>query len=145
MRRHHGVLEPEARLLAIWFSTPFIITGLVVLGFALERGWHYMIGSLAWGMYVFGIQITTVALTAYNLDSYPTGSGEVAAWLNAARTTGGFVVSYVQVRWANKVGTEKSFATQAGVCALFFGLIPLLQVFGRRLRRGAGELHFKTT
>jgi len=35
-------LEPEYRLMAIWISTPFMIAGLIILGFALERGWHYM-------------------------------------------------------------------------------------------------------
>ena len=41
-------LEPEFRLMAIAISTPFMLTGLVVLGFALEEGWHYMIAALGW-------------------------------------------------------------------------------------------------
>ncbi|BDD60932.1 hypothetical protein MAP00_006019 [Monascus purpureus] len=98
IRRHPGRLEPEARLIAIWISTPFIIAGLVLLGFALQRRYHYMLTVLGWGLHVFGIMITTVAITSYNLDSYPEGSGEVSAWLNFARTTGGFIVSYFQVR-----------------------------------------------
>jgi len=71
MKRNHGVLEPEARLMVIWFSTPFMLAGLILLGFCLEDGYHYMITSVAWGMYVFGIMITTVGVNAYNLDSYP--------------------------------------------------------------------------
>lgn len=30
--------------------------------------------------------ITTVALNAYNLDSYPEASGEVSSWINFCRT-----------------------------------------------------------
>ena len=30
--------------------------------------------------------ITTVALNAYNLDSYPEASGEVSSWINFSRT-----------------------------------------------------------
>jgi hypothetical protein len=71
MHRHKARFEPEARLAAIWFSTPFMLAGLVLLGFALESGYHYMIASLGWGLYVFGIMITTVGLNAYVLDSYP--------------------------------------------------------------------------
>lgn len=71
MRRHGGRLEPEARLEVIWLSTPFMLAGLVLLGFALQKGYHYMITSLGWGLYVFGIMITTVGLNAYVLDSYP--------------------------------------------------------------------------
>ena len=71
MKRNNNHLEPEARLTVIWFSTPFMLAGLVLLGFALERAYHYMICSLGWGLYVFGIMITTVGVNAYVLDSYP--------------------------------------------------------------------------
>lgn len=84
--KHNGQFEPEARLRAIWVSTPFMLAGLVGLGFALEYGYHYMVTALFWGLYVFGIMISTVALNAYNLDSYPTASGEVSAWINMARS-----------------------------------------------------------
>lgn len=71
MKRHDNHLKPEARLSVIWFSTSFMLAGLVLLGFALERSYHYMISSLGWGLYVFGIMITTVGVNAYVLDSYP--------------------------------------------------------------------------
>lgn len=48
-----------------------MIAGLILLGFALENGYHFMITSVAWGMYVFGIMVTTVGLNAYVLDGYP--------------------------------------------------------------------------
>ena len=64
IRRHHGHFEPEVRLRAIYVSTPCLITGLVVLGFSLEREWHYMCTSVGWGLYVFGIMVTTVAVNA---------------------------------------------------------------------------------
>ncbi|KAK3068248.1 hypothetical protein LTR53_014340 [Teratosphaeriaceae sp. CCFEE 6253] len=137
-------LEPEYRLMAIAISTPFMVTGLVVLGFALERGWHYMIAAVGWGLYVYGIMVTTVAITAYNLDSYPEGSGEVAAWINFARTTGGFIISYFQVTWANAMGTERSFGIQAAICLAAYFLVVFLQLFGKRVRERAGPLRFKT-
>ncbi len=71
MKRHSGRFEPEARLAVIWLSTPCLCAGLVILGFALENGYHYMISALGWGLYVFGIMITTVGLNAYVFDSYP--------------------------------------------------------------------------
>jgi len=144
MRRHNGVLEPEARLSVIWLSTPFMVSGLVLLGFCLQNGYHYMITSLAWGLYVFGIMITTVAISSYNLDCYPEGSGEVGAWINQSRTLGGFVVSYLQVRWAEAGGTERSFGVQAAVVLFVFFIIVFMQFYGKRLRVWSGRLHFKT-
>jgi hypothetical protein len=141
---HAGHFEPEVRLRAIYISTPFMIAGIVLLGFALENAYHYMITALGWGLYVFGIMITTVAINAYGLDSYPEGSGEVAAWINMARTTGGFVVSYFQVRWAESMGPQNSFGTQAGIVAVASVVPVFLMVWGKGLRERAGPLDFKT-
>ncbi|KAI1047182.1 hypothetical protein LB505_011674 [Fusarium chuoi] len=121
-----------------------MLAGLVGLGFALQEGYHYMITALFWGLYVFGIMVTTVALNAYNLDSYPEASGEVSAWINFARTSGGFIISYFQVNWANSVGAKVSFGTQAGICAFAFLIILILQTFGKRMRAKSGELSFPT-
>ncbi|KAJ5767412.1 MFS transporter [Penicillium nucicola] len=144
IKKHHGHFEPEVRLRAAILATPFMITGIVLLGFALQYGYHYMITSLGWGLYVFGIMVTTVAVNAYGLDSYSEGSGEVAAWLNMARTTGGFIVSYFQVNWAHSMGVKNSFGVQAGIIARA-SLIPIgLMIWGRALRERSGPLGFKT-
>lgn len=144
-RNGKGELKPEYRLMAITLSTPCMIAGLLVLGFALEGGWHYMLAAFGWGLYVFGIMITTVAITAYCLDCYPEGSGEVCAWLNFARTTGGFIISYFQVTWANAQGTRKSFGVQAAICFAAYLIILVMQVYGGRMRAWAGPLKFKTS
>ncbi|KAG8629787.1 hypothetical protein KVT40_001406 [Elsinoe batatas] len=143
-RAHAGHFEPEVRLRAMYFSTPFMIAGLVGIGFALEDAYHFMLTSLFWGLYVFGVMITTVALNAYCLDSYPEASGEVAAWINFGRTTGGFIISYFQVRWANSSGTKVSFGTQAAILVAAFLIILFLQFFGKKLRVKSGALNFPT-
>ncbi|KAK9773315.1 hypothetical protein SCAR479_10044 [Seiridium cardinale] len=144
IRTHHGHFEPEARLRAIGVALPFVITGLVLLGQSLQNGWHYMVASVSWGLYVFGIMITTVAISSYNLDSYPEASGEVSAWVNNSRTIGGFIISYFQVTWANAQGTKVSFGIQAAICAAAFLLIVLLLWKGKAIRIRSGPLHFVT-
>ena len=89
--------------------------------------------------------ITTVALNAYNLDSYPEASGEVSSWINFSRTTGGFIVSYFQVSWATSVGAKASFGTQAAICGAAFVLILVLLKFGKQLRLKSGPLNFVTS
>lgn len=144
MKRNNGRFEPEARYAASWVAMPFMISGIMLLGHALEREYHYMLASLGWGLYVFGIMITTVAVNAYVLDSYPEASGEVAAWVNFARTTGGFIVSYFMVEWAEKQGAIKQFGIMAGFCSFAFLIMIGLQIYGKRLRQWAGPVNFKT-
>ncbi|OAL74087.1 hypothetical protein A7D00_2117 [Trichophyton violaceum] len=142
--RNQGRFEPEARYLVTWISTPCICAGLILLGFALEREYHYMLASLGWGLYVFGIMITTVATSAYVLDSYPEASGEVAAWLNFSRSTAGFIVSYFMVRWAGDQGPIRQFGAMTGICGFAFVMLLIFQFFGKRIRRWAGPVNFKT-
>ncbi|KAL8896447.1 MAG: hypothetical protein Q9207_007704 [Kuettlingeria erythrocarpa] len=145
-RRSKSGFQPEARLLVIYLATPFMLAGLILIGFSLSGdGYHYMVTAVAWGLYVFGIMITTVGLTAYNLDSYPEASGETAAWIGCARTSGGFIISYFQVRWAEAAsGPRGSFAVQAGITAAAVLLVILLSLCGRRIRQWSGDLNFKT-
>ncbi|CAK7210190.1 hypothetical protein SBRCBS47491_000693 [Sporothrix bragantina] len=144
IRSHKGHFEPEVRLRAIFVSLPFMIIGIVVLGQSLEHEWHYMVTSVTWGLYVFGIMITTVAVSSYCLDSYPEASGEVSAWVNFSRTIGGFIISYFQVAWATKQGPATSFGIQGAVMAAAFILILVIIWWGKAMRVWAGPLNFAT-
>ncbi len=96
----------------------------MIVGQALGHHLHWVAIVFGWGMYVVGCLIASVAITAYALDSYPTGSGEVSALINFARiigtaaptflrvtltSTGGFSVGYFQLDWGEKNGYDVSF------------------------------------
>src|SRR5271170_6829022 len=49
---------------------------------------------------------------AYALDVFPDTAVQASALLNIFRTTGGFIVNYFQVQWAQKNGAAASFGTQ---------------------------------
>ena len=144
IKHHHGHFEPEARLRGIWVATPFMVSGLILFGFCLQDGYHYMVTSVAWALYIFGIEITTVALNSYVLDSYPEASGEAAAWLLFGRTTCGFIISYFQIPWALAEGTKRTFGIQGGLTGSALILVLILQVYGKRMRIWSGKLNFHT-
>ena len=144
MKRNNGRLEPVARLIPVWFATPLMVLGIVLLGQSLERAWHYMVTAVVWGLYVFGIIICTTSINAYLLDSYPEASGEVAAWINFGRTVGGFIITYFEINWVLTMGAEKALGIQASIVAAAFGFIVVLQIFGKRLRLAQGSVNFAT-
>lgn len=57
LKKRNGALHPEDRLFMNWIALPFMIAGMVLLGYALEKGFHYMLVSLGWGLYVFSIML----------------------------------------------------------------------------------------
>ena len=144
VRRHEGRFDPESRLIIVWLAMPFMISGLILVGCALQRHYHYMLVALGWGFYTFGMILNSTSVNLYVLNSYPEASGEVGMWVNFSRTAGGFIISYFQVQWVGRVGAETAFGTQAAICAAVFPIIILMQLRGRELRAWGGELNFKT-
>lgn len=144
IKRNGGVLEPEARLIPVWFATPLTISGVALLGTSLAHGWHYMIAALCWGLFIFGMVLSTTAVNAYLLLTYPEASGEIAAWINFGRTLGGFIITYFEVPWVDSEGAQTVMGIQSGVIGASFFIIVILQFFGKRLRAFSGSVHFHT-
>jgi hypothetical protein len=69
-----------------------MVPGIVLVGQSLAKHINYGVIVVGWGMYVIGRMVASVAVTAYALDSYPTGSGKVSGFINFARIIGGFSV-----------------------------------------------------
>lgn len=85
VRKHEGIFKPEARLVTNYIAAAFMIPGLIIVGQTLEKHLSYAGIIMGWGMYVFGVMLATVAITAYALDSYGNASSEVSGLLNFAR------------------------------------------------------------
>jgi MFS family permease len=140
IRKHDGIYNPEARLFTNYIAAFFMIPGLILIGQALDKHLHYSAIVMGWGMYVFGVMVASVAITAYCLDSYPTGSGEVSCLLNFARVIGGFAVGYFQQPWGQKEGYNVSFGIQSAFVAVAVVILACLQKFGPRMREKGGPL-----
>lgn len=142
MRRHNGLFRPEARLPPYFVAVAVMIPGLIIVGQALEHHLNVGLIVVGWGLYVVGVMIASVAITAYALDYLPSASGEVSALVNLARTMSGFSVGYFQLQWGETAGFDVSFGIQAAIVAVAALLVVVLIVFGERLRKLGGPLHF---
>lgn len=140
--RRYGHIDPEARLIIAYPATLLLFVALLVLGFALQNQWHYMVLAVFSAVQTVGLMIATTAVNAYLLDSYPEGSGEVGAWLTAARNWGGFMVTYFQVEWVLGSGPVKAFGTQASITVGSMLILAALQIFGKRVRKLQGRMVF---
>lgn len=134
VRKHGGVFEPEVRIWTIHIAILFMAPGLILFGFALEKHLNVAAVIFGWGMHTFGLMVMSVANIAYGLDSYPTLPAEVGGWLNFARLMGGFSVDYYQTDWANAVGYDGSFGTQAAISVASLVPAVIVHIWGKRLR-----------
>ncbi|GAA5989356.1 hypothetical protein JCM5350_005686 [Sporobolomyces pararoseus] len=142
IRRHNGLFKPEVRLYVYFGAACLMIAGLNIVGSALEHTLHVSAVIIGWGSYVVGVMIASVAITAYALDCYPSASGEVSAAINLGRTTGGFAVGYFELEWGMKSGFDVSFGIQSAIVGFATLLVVGLVIFGERLRKWAGPLHW---
>ena len=142
MRRHSSHIEPEARLIIIWLASPLMAVSILVLGFAIQHTYHYMVIAVFFGAQVMGIMIATVALDAYLLDAYPEGSGEVGAWITVGRAMGGFMATYIEINWVLKSGPLVALGAQTGITAAASLIILVLGLFGKRIRKAQGRMEF---
>lgn len=142
MKRHGGRIDPEVRLYLTYFAALLMAISLVILGFALQHTWHYMIVAVFYGLQVVGIMITTTAVNAFLLDAYPEGSGEVGAFTVFGRVFGGTMATYINIPWVQSAGAATVFGIQAGITVGASLIIIFLQVFGKRLRKAQGPMVF---
>lgn len=140
IRTHGGIFQPEARLPSNYIAAIFMIPGIILVGQALTQHLHYVATVMGWGMFVFGCMVASVAIAAYALDSYPTGSGEVSGLITMSRIIGGFAVPYFQQPWGQANGYDVSFGVQAALIALALVLLSGIHVFGARMRAWGGIL-----
>ena len=138
--RHKGVYEAEARLMGIYIAIVFMVAGLILVGQSLQSILPVVAVVFGWGMTVFGIMLSSVAVTAYALDAYPTAPAEVGGWINFMRVAGGFSVGYFQQPWGKRNGYDVSFGIQAAIVAFSVVFVLAAHRFGHRLRARSGPL-----
>ncbi|GAA5982591.1 hypothetical protein JCM11641_002593 [Rhodosporidiobolus odoratus] len=142
VKRHGGLFKPECRLPVFFGAVVLMIPGLCIVGVALQKQLSIAAVVMGWGMYAVGVMISSVAVSTYLLDCFPTASGEASAAINLARTIGGFATGYFNVQWGMKSGYDVSFGIQAAIVGFATLLVAGLMIFGERIRKAGGPLHF---
>ncbi|KAK5137508.1 hypothetical protein LTR08_008486 [Meristemomyces frigidus] len=140
--RRYGHIDPEARLIIAYPATLLLFVALLVIGYALEHTWHYMILAVFSSVQCIGVMIVTTAINAYLLDCYPEGSGEVGAWITASRNWSGFMATYIQITWVTSAGPAKAFGAQAGITVASMLILVVLQLYGKKMRKAQGRMVF---
>ncbi|KAK4542162.1 hypothetical protein LTR36_007009 [Oleoguttula mirabilis] len=140
--RRYGRIDPEARLIIAYPATLLLFIAVLVIGFALQHRWHWIILAVFSCVQTIGVMIVTTAINAYLLDCYPEGSGEVGAWITASRNWAGFMATFIQIEWVTSAGAARAFGAQGGITIASMLILVVLQLFGKRIRKVQGRMVF---
>lgn len=139
-RKSSRYVAPETRLFVIYPASLLMCVALIILGFGLQRHWHYVVLAVCYVAQIVGVIVVTVGANAYLLDAYPAAPGEVGASINCARLLGGFMASYIQLEWVAASGTATVFGAQAAIVFAAMVLVIVLHNFGEKIRMWQGPL-----
>ena len=76
-KKNNGIRAPEMRLWLAYPATILSATGLIIWGISIDKGYHWMVGQVAFFIFAMGIQMGNTVITSYIVDSYPLQSMSV--------------------------------------------------------------------
>lgn len=76
-KRNNGVRVPEMRLWLIYPAGILTAIGLIVWGISVDRGYHWIVGQVAFFLFAAGIQTGNTVVCSYVVDGYPLQSMSV--------------------------------------------------------------------
>ena len=76
-KKNAGVRTPEMRLW-LWYPAVLLSSiGLIIWGISIDKGYHWIVGQIAFFLFAAGIQVGNTITTAYIVDAYPLQSMSV--------------------------------------------------------------------
>ncbi|CAO1601179.1 hypothetical protein XANCAGTX0491_004843 [Xanthoria calcicola] len=139
-RKNHGVRLPEMRL---WLAYPAALLsaiGLIIWGISIDRGYHWMVGQIAFFLFGAGIQMGNTVTASYMVDCYPLQSMSVITFYAVLINLSAFINPFFIAPWQAQSGFTWTFAAQGIIT--FFASVPVVVIlhrWGGSLRAAAGQ------
>ncbi|KAK1758951.1 MFS transporter [Echria macrotheca] len=131
---------PEMRLWLAYPAAALTAVGLILWGISVDRGYHFMVGQVAFALFGAGIQMGNTAICSYVVDAYPMQSMATMTFYAVMLNMSAFVDPFFIVPWVENVGFTWTFAGHAIITVFFcVPLIVVVHKFGGALRAKAGS------
>ncbi|KAK8085725.1 hypothetical protein PG997_006996 [Apiospora hydei] len=137
--RNAGIKTPEMRLWLVYPAALLTAVGLIVWGVSVDRGYHWMVGQVAFALFGAGIQIGNTAVCSYIVDAYPMQSMAVMTFYAVMLNMSAFVDPFFIVPWVESAGFTWTLAGHAMITVFFcVPAMALLHRYGSRIREMSG-------
>ncbi|KAG8527779.1 uncharacterized protein KY384_007933 [Bacidia gigantensis] len=140
-KKNNGIRTPEMRL---WLGYPAAILsaiGLIIWGVSVDKGYHWIVGQIAFFLFAAGIQMGNTVVTSYVVDSYPLQSMSVITFYSVFLNLSAFIDPFYIASWQARSGWTWCFAAQ-GIITFFISVpaFAVLHKFGPMLRHKSGAM-----
>ncbi|CEP14526.1 hypothetical protein [Parasitella parasitica] len=129
----------EDRLTAnLWFAFFFIIFGVLLFGWGIERNLSYWCGIVSFGIQTFGMNQVMTATSAYIVDANPGAGASATASANLVRMVMACVLTLIANPLVASIGPGYTCVFLAGLSVLGLCLLVILKFWGEKMRIRAG-------
>ncbi|KAF4880720.1 putative transporter [Colletotrichum siamense] len=139
-KRNDGIKTAEMRLWLAYPAALLTAVGLIIWGVSIDKGYHWMVGQVAFALFGAGIQMGNTAICSYVVDAYPLQSMAVITFYAVLLNFSAFVDPFFIAPWVDGVGYSWTFAGHS-IITIFFCIPALaaLHWFGGSIRQRCGE------
>ncbi|EXV01499.1 MFS transporter [Metarhizium robertsii] len=139
-KRNHHQKTPEMRIWLAYPAAALTAVGLIVWGVSVDRGYHWIVGQVAFAIFGAGIQMGNTAICSYVVDAYPMQSMAMMTFYAVMLNLSAFIDPFFVVPWVENVGFTWTMAGHAIITVFFcIPVLALLHRFGRSLRDKSGQ------
>ncbi|EPB90787.1 hypothetical protein HMPREF1544_02365 [Mucor circinelloides 1006PhL] len=129
----------EDRLTAnLWFAFIFIVFGILLFGWGIEKNLSYWCGIVAFGIQTFGMNQVMTATSAYIVDAVPGAGASATASANLIRMIMACVLTLIANPLVASIGPGYTCVFLAGLSVVGFCILAILKLFGEKMRIRAG-------
>ncbi|KAM0321781.1 hypothetical protein ACHAQA_009877 [Verticillium albo-atrum] len=138
--RSGATKTPEMRIWLVYPAAIITAVGLIIWGISIDRGYHWMVGQVAFALFGAGIQMGNTAVCSYVIDAYPKQSMSVIVFYAVMLNLSAFVDPFFIAFWVTDAGFTWTFAAHA-IITIFFCIpvFALLHRFGGAMRAKSGQ------
>ncbi|KAK4518156.1 uncharacterized protein ATC70_001507 [Mucor velutinosus] len=129
----------EDRLTAnLWFAFVFIVFGILLFGWGIQKNLSYWCGIVAFGIQTFGMNQVMTATSAYIVDAVPGAGASATASANLIRMIMACVLTLIANPLVASIGSGYTCVFLAGLSVVGFCILVILKLFGEKMRIRAG-------
>ena len=134
-RRNGGTREPEHHLPNLVLPFALGVGGAFLMGAAGQGNLHWTALMAGWLLVISAFLAATTVLNVYVVESYPMWAGPVLVNASSLRLLVAFGLASQATLWVLTLGFQRTFALYGWALLGISAGIPLLYLFGKRLRR----------